>query len=41
MYAVRENLLYMLSFEKFMDKIPVGNDNNDDNTDEKTNKYLW
>ena len=36
MYSVRENVLYMLSFEKFVEEDPVGNDNGDDNDDDKS-----
>ena len=38
MYSVRENLLYMLSFEKFVEEKRVGHnfdDDNDDNDDKK------
>ena len=31
MYSVRENVLYMLSFEKFGEENPVGDDNDDEN----------
>ena len=30
MYSVRENVLYMLSFEKFVEENPAGDDDNDD-----------
>ena len=33
MYSVRENVLYMLSFENFVGKNPVGDVNDDDEDD--------
>ena len=36
MYSVRENVLYNLSSEKFVDENPVGDDNDDHNDDDKS-----
>ena len=34
LYSVRENVLYMLSFEKFVEENPAGDDDNDDGESE-------
>ena len=31
MYSVRENVMYMLSFENFVDENPLCDENDDDN----------
>ena len=36
MYSVRDDVLYMLFFEKFVDQNPIGDDNDDDNDDDKS-----
>ena len=33
MYSVRENVIYMLSFEKFVNENPVSDENDDDDDD--------
>ena len=34
MYSVPENVLYMLSFEEFVEEKPAGDDNHYDNIDD-------
>ena len=36
MYSVRENVLYMLAFENFVEENLAGDDNEDDNHDDKS-----
>ena len=36
MYAARDDVLYMLSFENFVDENPIGDDNDDDNDGDKS-----